>query len=138
MGLVIIFIALVNLVFVLSYKHFATAIRVENTYRLARQRDEGTLLVLAAGLALLELETPTQTAAYEYKMSLGDPGDEVWYTLTYELESSLDGVETWSVVAELPEFPNDSLPDLRERIQYLVANPPAPPEPSEPPPSPPE
>jgi hypothetical protein len=130
MILVLIFIALVNLCLVLSYKHLDAAIRVENVYRQGTEADEGTILSLAAGLALLEVETPTQSGNYEYKISFGNSLDEAWYTVTYTLQSSTPGgVETWSVAAVRPDYPNDSLPDLRDRIQELAANPPPPPTP---------
>ncbi|HBO42681.1 MAG TPA: hypothetical protein DD670_01835 [Planctomycetaceae bacterium] len=118
MVLVLVFIALVNLFFVLSYKHLSSALRVQIAHRLGRECDEGPVAALAAGLALLELTEPVdqENGEYDYQYTILIGGEP--YTVIFTPPS--EGEQSWSVHARSEE-PTDlpNLRDLREEIDYL-------------------
>ncbi|MBN1590908.1 MAG: hypothetical protein JW888_15450 [Pirellulales bacterium] len=96
MLLVVVFIALVNLFLVLSYKQLATAIRIETLRRTTEQHDQ-TIEALAAGVALLETGTPTESPS-TYAFPAAPAVSTTDITFEYQ-EDHAEGGEIWLVTA---------------------------------------
>ncbi|NLE39554.1 MAG: hypothetical protein GX621_16160 [Pirellulaceae bacterium] len=132
MMLVLVFIALVNLFFVLSYKHFSSALRVQTSHRLDRERDEGPVAALAAGLAFLELTTPTpevyDTFSFSVDPNAENDSDGEHYKVTFKrLDDPPEEPQRWSVEVERIEWEDiDSnwlnLRDEIERLPSVIAD----------------
>ncbi len=102
MMLVLVFIALVLSFFSLSYRHLATALRVETTRTLTKQRDEGSIHALAAGLARLETGLPPSNPnPYTCRISIETSTGLCSFTVTFTREEGAN--EIWWVQARPTE-----------------------------------
>ena len=109
MMLVVVFLGLVFSFLSLSCRYFATAVRVQKGRIVSEEsRNEGSILALAAGLALLETGRPSNDTpgSYPYRIPIATSTVNASYTVTF---SSADLIN-WSVEArptELLENPPD-------------------------------
>lgn len=124
MVLIMVFIVLVNLCLVLSYKHFDAAIRVQSVYRETKARDEGALLALAAGIAMLEKNTPQpdEFGFLCYGISFNASG-EPQYKITYAQPDPVGEPLNWTVTAERQTYRDDTLRDLKTQYPNVVSEP---------------
>jgi hypothetical protein len=131
MMLVIVFIAIVNLFFALSYKHLSSALRVQTANRDVREIHEGNVVALAAGLTLLEVgNVPSTLSQYQgnkgflYDMTIGDTAYLIQLTPNPGIPPAPQAGDTyqWTVVAR-PKIDTDpvmSSRDIKTAIQNAV------------------
>ena len=105
MVLVLVFIALLLGFYSVAYRHVGAALRVETVRTLRQRRDQGSILAMARGLALLETGLPP-TDPYVGAVLIGPPGEEVSYTVTF----ATGGENIWSVHAAPTVWPDDPEP----------------------------
>ena len=91
MLLVLVFIALVLSFFSLSYRHLATALRAETFSMMTRERDQGSLAALAAGLTLLETGLPPSDP-YVCATSIATSAGATSYTVTFASEGGAGAI----------------------------------------------
>ena len=115
MVIVVIFIVLVNLFFVLGWKHISMAIRVQDTFQNAKQRDEGALLALATAVAQMQTEYPTKdtlTNTYCYGVMVDSQQFKVIYTPPDPFDPDTTDTHNWSIAVQVQDPTNVDLRDL--------------------------
>ena len=108
MMLVLVFIALVFSFYSLSHRYLAAALRVETVRTLTKQRDEGSVHALAAGLARLETGLPPSDP-YICAVSIDTSTGLRSFVVTFTSEE--EGV--WAVEAR-PKDPFEDVPQMPE------------------------
>ena len=115
MALVVIFIALVNLFFMLGWKHLTAAIRVQDSFQTAKQRDEGSLVALATGIAQLETAYPTYdatTGGYLYGMTINGRQFKVTYAPPDPFNPESAAPQTFGISVQYQSISNPLLRNL--------------------------
>ncbi len=92
MMLVLVFIVLFLSIYSVAYRHATTALRIETAGTLQRERDRGSIVALARGLALLETGLPPLNP-YVCGVTIDTPTGARSFTVTY----TSAGVGSWSV-----------------------------------------
>lgn len=96
MVLALVFIALMLSIYSVAYRDVAAALRMETARTLRRQRDEGSMVALARGLALLETGLPPADP-YVCAVTIDTSTGSRSFTVTFASEGETG--DAWSVHA---------------------------------------